>query len=299
MPRPSTATRSLPALAALLAFLLPAVRGGAQEDLTATFKLEGTDAFRGETISIPFSLLGSAMITGFSFSIDFDEEVFECVEVRRVFQKADGTAYWFDVVEFDSSNDAAGNAGVDEGWVLGGIVFDLLPPEPNLGNFPAPGLDTHVLTLDLRVRPDAPLGPTEVSFLDGAQGAGQPVPNIATMKGASFLPETRIAAVGIGALLNIVGDLSLFVRGDATGDLVVDLTDATAVLGHLFLGDPALQCLDAADADDSGELDISDPIAILRSLFLAAGPLPAPSAAPAADPTADDLGCRRGHGTAR
>jgi len=48
---------------------------------------------------------------------------------------------------------------------------------------------------------------------------------------------------------------------------------------------------DAADANDDGELDIADPIAILGHLFLGAGDLPPPSAACGIDRTPDGLDC--------
>src|SRR5262245_55940031 len=49
-----------------------------------------------------------------------------------------------------------------------------------------------------------------------------------------------------------------FWRGDANKDGAIDLSDAINILGYEFLGNPAtLPCLDAADANDSGELDIA------------------------------------------
>jgi hypothetical protein len=65
---------------------------------------------------------------------------------------------------------------------------------------------------------------------------------------------------------------------------------AIATLGHLFLGGAAPACADAADAGDSGELDITDAVYGLGFQFLG-GPAP-PSPGPAAcgeDPTDDDL----------
>ena len=48
----------------------------------------------------------------------------------------------------------------------------------------------------------------------------------------------------------------------------------------------------AADADDDGVLDISDPIRTLQFLFLGGPPLPGPSKPGGQDPTPDDpLGC--------
>jgi len=84
-----------------------------------------------------------------------------------------------------------------------------------------------------------------------------------------------------------------FVRGDTNTDQVVDVSDSIKILLHLFLDDsPDLDCLDAADVDDTGELSITDPIVLLSFLFQA-GPAPQdpfPGCGP--DPTPDDLSCR-------
>ncbi|MBI4606252.1 MAG: lamin tail domain-containing protein [Planctomycetes bacterium] len=83
-----------------------------------------------------------------------------------------------------------------------------------------------------------------------------------------------------------------FVRGDATGDARVDLADAVKVLFHLYAGG-VMSCLDAADADDSGSVELTDAVLVLRFLFLDGPPPAAPFPAPGVDPEppADDLGC--------
>lgn len=60
-----------------------------------------------------------------------------------------------------------------------------------------------------------------------------------------------------------------FVRGDSNFDAAVDISDAVASLGALFLSNrPELLCDDAADSNDDGVLDISDPIHTLAFLFM-------------------------------
>lgn len=49
-----------------------------------------------------------------------------------------------------------------------------------------------------------------------------------------------------------------FRRGDANADENVDLTDPLHTLGFLFLGDTDISCMDAADAGDSGAVDLTD-----------------------------------------
>jgi len=61
---------------------------------------------------------------------------------------------------------------------------------------------------------------------------------------------------------------SVFLRGDADDSGEVNMTDAIVILGHLFLGEKAPECLHAADADNNNLLEITDPIRILKFLFL-------------------------------
>jgi hypothetical protein len=56
------------------------------------------------------------------------------------------------------------------------------------------------------------------------------------------------------------------------------LTDAILVLDYLFQGSRAPGCLETADSDDNGKVDISDAIRLLGWLFLGGEPLPAPGA---------------------
>jgi len=85
-----------------------------------------------------------------------------------------------------------------------------------------------------------------------------------------------------------------FHRGDADDNGELQLTDAIRILGFLFLGNPAPGCLDSADADDNGELQLTDAIRVLGYLFLGSAP-PAPPGPPGSDcgPDPGDLhvGC--------
>ena len=57
-----------------------------------------------------------------------------------------------------------------------------------------------------------------------------------------------------------------FVRGDANADAAIDISDAIATLGYLFLGANDLSCVAAADANDDGAADISDAVSIHANL---------------------------------
>ena len=71
-----------------------------------------------------------------------------------------------------------------------------------------------------------------------------------------------------------------FLRGDSNSDKKVDVSDAVALLEHLFAGDPAPRPLEAGDFNGSGNLDISDAIYLLTFLFLGGPPPPPPFPAP-------------------
>ena len=81
-----------------------------------------------------------------------------------------------------------------------------------------------------------------------------------------------------------------FLRADANADGNADISDPLVMLRYMFLGE-SVACVDAVDADDSGLVDISDPLHLLRFLFLGTAPPPEPYSNPGADPTLDDLGC--------
>lgn len=84
-----------------------------------------------------------------------------------------------------------------------------------------------------------------------------------------------------------------FIRGDANADGQIDISDPIAVLSSLF-GAPALQlpCADSADANDSGTVNIADAITLLSFLFQGSpAQLPSPFPDCGGDPTSDTLGC--------
>ena len=96
----------------------------------------------------------------------------------------------------------------------------------------------------------------------------------------------------VQSVVELPGSEPLFVRGDADLSGEQDISDAILTLGSLFLGSPAdLPCEDAADFDDNGQVEITDPIGLLSFLFTAGAPPPLPFPAPGPDPTGDALDC--------
>ena len=66
------------------------------------------------------------------------------------------------------------------------------------------------------------------------------------------------AVVHIGA--------SPILRGDANGDTQRNLSDAIGILSYLFQAG-SLECVDAADVDDNGAVQITDAVVLLQTLF--------------------------------
>ncbi len=64
-----------------------------------------------------------------------------------------------------------------------------------------------------------------------------------------------------------------FIRGDADLSGILDLTDPIYILRHLFLGERDERCQESMDCDDDDQVVVSDPIFLLNHLFLA-GPTP-------------------------
>ncbi|MBI4586569.1 MAG: lamin tail domain-containing protein [Planctomycetes bacterium] len=135
-------------------------------------------------------------------------------------------------------------------------------------------------------------------FPDGAEAFDfmEPTPGFANRpKGgkAAILPTRSCAAIEdlLGLGRNPCLPPPFFKRGNANGDkrCEVDIADAVFILLYLFAGGVASDCPDAADIDDSGALDVGDPIRLLNYLFLR-GALPSPPFPERGiDPTEDSL----------
>ena len=68
-----------------------------------------------------------------------------------------------------------------------------------------------------------------------------------------------------------------YIRGDANQDGSIDISDASTILEFLFAQQiEFVVCADAHDVDDSNQIDISDPIYLLRHLFLGGSEPPRP-----------------------
>lgn len=178
----------------------------------------------------------------------------------------------------------------DQGILIISLASNISDEEHNI----PPGTDILVLKFKMPVSPDAQPGTViSLDLTNGPDGQGVTPPyyiqNELTYRGAgkllSVLPQR------ISGKVAIVDDLTFFIRGDANSDKLVDISDPIFVLSYLFLGGQPPSCMDAADADDSGILEITDAVDILMSLYQGADSIAEPYPAPGKDPTGDDLSC--------
>ena len=84
----------------------------------------------------------------------------------------------------------------------------------------------------------------------------------------------------------------MFLRGDATGDGKLDISDAVDILGSLFLGSGLSACPDSQDSNADRRLDLTDAVYLLGFLFLGGSPPPPPFPRPGPDRGDAHLPCR-------
>lgn len=113
-----------------------------------------------------------------------------------------------------------------------------------------------------------------------------PISNHVVVQGMSNAPTENPGSLTLQPIV-----LEAFVRGDADGSLGISaLVDAVTILGYLFNGQP-MNCLDAADFDDDGAVNLVDPISLLSYGFVQGPPPAAPFPGCGSDPTADAIDC--------
>ncbi len=268
-------------------------------DYDVTFELSGVGAVpsAGDRLIIPLILSSNQPTSGFSVSIDFDEEQLEAVGGTLLWERPDGRAIDDFAVEVNNDNLTPGNNGTDEGYV---VCCGRFTSVDDAANFLPPRYDPPVVQLEFRVREGALAGNTEIVFADGGISGndaicfGESVRNSVSGEAGLVVPEEAGAFELVGAAFEI-GDIQLrkFLRGDANSDGGVNLADAIFTLNHLFSRGYVLACADAADADDSGGVNLADAVFALNYLFVGSVDLPAPTGTQCgADPTDDDdLGC--------
>ena len=266
------------------------------------FRLEASVAAPGNTVRVPFTIESDAEVRAFATVVNFDESLLQVTDIETVHVVPDiynrnptypteyeASVNWaFHAVHYGNT-DAEPGDGTNEGVIKAAGLWSFteyvaLPT----------GRPNEIFSFNFRVNDDAEEGTTEIRFEDYLvlPGTSSNARNVVTISNIDVLfPTLDTYPLVINGFLSIVGDVSMFRRGDANGDAELDISDPVATLGYLFAGDSSLPCLDAADSNDDGALDISDAAATLNFLFQGSAALPAPSGDPGVDPTPDALGC--------
>jgi hypothetical protein len=139
------------------------------------------------------------------------------------------------------------------------------------GSKPVPPQDSPHAILRVTLQARIPTtGPSSCTVRLAAD-CGTMQSNYVIIDAEKYRPAFRDLTVRLEAG-GVNGRRPLFLRGDANGDGTVDVSDAVATFGYLFLGDQEPPCQDAADANDDAALEISDGVRTLLFLFGGAEP---------------------------
>jgi hypothetical protein len=257
-----------------------------------TVRLGSLRGVPGTTVRVPVYVSNSIAVEALQLVVAYDPALFQPLPSHAAGLRAnpspsfEGTIYEElysrdpqDLSSFFNMVEVGVEPGVFTVGIIGHLVFE--------GYEIPPGDETLVAWIHGTIPADAPVG-AEVTL----DLVNDPISWFGMRSEFTHRGEARyVSSVPqlIDAVLQIVPDVAFFVRGDANTDFKVDVSDAIFTLEYLFLAGPAPQCSDAADADDSGSIVISDAVVILNHLFAGSSiRISDPYPLLGADPTPDD-----------
>ena len=238
---------------------------------------------------------GGGRIQGFSMAVRYDCGL-TCNEPADT-QTAIAGGVLADVeVEFFTfhcDNDATDDDGCE---LVAGALLDV--DAPNDGRT-LPAQDGYALLFCVEFEIDAGATPgtcLPIDFVNGVNGRGEvATDNLVSIDFFEQIPALSNCEVCVG---EPGGGGDGFIRGDCNFNNSVNIADASAQVGAFFLaGDQRFNapCDDACDANDDGDLNITDVVYLLNYLFIPGNPQPpAPFPERGDDPTADALTCAAG-----
>ena len=264
----------------------------AEEPTPHHFMIDSVTGAPGDSIVIPIRALSETEeIEGFTVAGTYDPEVIEITNLTLV-----GS----DTIQLGP--DWVGPRIMPEiGCFTMSVLFDVFPP------FESGGLtagQTHLLfAIEAKILADAPDGQSLLVLADGfaVVPGGPPLENNFTHAGISYTPALHPGAVTV--VSGPVGPASngqnqpVFLRGDVNGDGVISEADASRMMDWIFGLAPAPECLDAADLNDDGYVNITDSTQLLNYISTPGSPPPsAPFPVAGVDTTPDTLSCNSASG---
>ena len=280
--------------AALAAWLAPGSPAEAGPPVPRVrFLLGDAKGEPGATVTLDVDVETNVPLREISIAIDFDETVLSLLKAGRAPGEGAVPKQETTTTRVDNADAADGDQNT-EGWVH--VELGTLGVE-SLGV--ATGQRTTVFQLVFLISEDAKPGVTAVRFatigpvdVDGQQVL---LENSAVVDVEGALQDAPLSPedLEMGAV-TIIGEVGFFQRGDVDLNCRHEMSDALATLMFLFLGGSEPPCLDAADANDSGDLDLSDPVYTLEWLYNGGTSYGQPFPAIGTDPTPDGLDCAEG-----
>jgi hypothetical protein len=222
-------------------------------------------------IGMPGGVQGWSMSLAHDQALEIIEIKLDDIEVPTLTRDAGGSLVSDPMnladAGFQMAATAAGAGG--EAGVVSAVVLDFRKDRV------LPGISqVAVLRIRYRTREPVVAGPNgiyRIEFLDGLQGPGNPVINVATLDGLSHRPSaTRNLTLVPKGLRSVP-----FIRGDANRDLKVNIADIISIVYAVIpsLDGESVLCVGSGDANSSGGMDLGDATYLIAWLFLA-GPEP-------------------------
>jgi hypothetical protein len=240
----------------------------------------------GETVTLCYYYRdpapGGGRIQGFSMAVSYDCNL-SCVEDSvSITGGAIDTAN-AEFFNLHCDNDAGDGDGCE---MVVGMLIDLNAAHDGR-RLPVAEDFSLLFCVDYTISEDAEDGSClDVTFENGVDGRGQvDTENLVSIDFFEVPAQTANCQICVEA------DLP-FIRGDCNFNQSVNIADAAAMIGFMFLAEFPAPCFDSCDADDNGLHNVSDPVYLLNYLFVP-GNLepPAPFPTPGEDPTDDALDC--------
>jgi len=261
----------------------PFLCGGPMDENGAISAVEGRP---GETVTLCYYYRDPAptggRIQGLSMALSYDCNL-SCIGDSVSITGGAIDAANAEFFNLHCDNDASDGDGCE---MVVGMLIDL-DADHDGRRLPAADDSSLLFCVDYTISEDAVDGSClGVSFENGVNGRGQvDTDNLVSIDFFESPAQTVSCEICVEADL-------LFIRGDCNFNEAVNIADAAAMVGVMFLAEFPAQCFDACDADDNGAHNVSDPVYLLNYLFVPGNPAPsAPFPSPGEDPTDDALDC--------